>query len=59
MFIPTGWIHAVFTPEDSIVIGGNFIHGLNIDGQLEIYKLEIETSVPAKFRYFYTVYSNF
>lgn len=28
-FIPTGWIHAVFTPEDSLVFGGNFLHGLN------------------------------
>ena len=25
-FIPAGWIHAVYTPEDSIVFGGNFLH---------------------------------
>ncbi len=30
MIIPTGWIHAVYTPRDAIVIGGNFLHGLNI-----------------------------
>ncbi|KAI8819448.1 uncharacterized protein EV422DRAFT_113148 [Fimicolochytrium jonesii] len=53
MMIPTGWIHAVYTPEDSIVIGGNFLHGLNIDGQLNIYEIEKRTNVPAKFRYPY------
>jgi hypothetical protein len=29
LLIPTGWIHAVFTPVDSLVFGGNFLHGLN------------------------------
>ena len=51
MFIPTGWIHAVFTPSDSVVIGGNFLHGLNIRRQLSIYDIEVATGVPAKFRY--------
>ena len=50
MLIPTGWIHAVFTPKDSVVIGGNFLHGINIDGQLDVYDIEVATSVPAKFR---------
>jgi len=53
--IPTGWIHAVYTPVDSIVIGGNFLHGLNIKGQLDIYCLETRTRVPAKFRFPYFV----
>ena len=51
MFIPTGWIHAVFTPADSVVIGGNYLHGLNIRGQLAIYDIEVATGVPQKFRY--------
>ena len=34
-FIPTGWIHAVFTPIDSLVFGGNFLHSYNIPMQLE------------------------
>lgn len=25
LIIPAGWIHAVHTPEDSIVFGGNFL----------------------------------
>ena len=24
--IPSGWIHAVYTPTDSLVFGGNFVH---------------------------------
>lgn len=35
MLIPTGWIHAVLTPIDSLVFGGNFLHSLNIPMQLE------------------------
>lgn len=35
MFIPTGWIHAVLTPIDSLVFGGNFLHSLNIPMQLQ------------------------
>ena len=33
LVIPTGWIHAVYTPSDSVVLGGNFLHGLDIDLQ--------------------------
>ncbi|CAO3647473.1 unnamed protein product [Cunninghamella echinulata] len=53
MIIPTGWIHAVYTPEDALVIGGNFLHGLNIGTQLEIFDIEEATNVPAKFRFPY------
>lgn len=35
LFIPTGWIHAVLTPVDSVVFGGNFLHSLNIPLQLQ------------------------
>lgn len=34
MLVPTGWIHAVYTPVDSLVFGGNFLHSLNISMQL-------------------------
>ncbi|GAA6024700.1 hypothetical protein JCM10207_009224 [Rhodosporidiobolus poonsookiae] len=50
-FIPTGWIHAVYTPKDALVIGGNFLHSLNIPTQLRIYQIELATKVPRKFRY--------
>uniref|UniRef100_A0A665XG83 [histone H3]-dimethyl-L-lysine(36) demethylase n=1 Tax=Echeneis naucrates TaxID=173247 RepID=A0A665XG83_ECHNA len=49
--IPSGWIHAVYTPEDTLVFGGNFLHSFNIPMQLNIYSIEDRTRVPAKFRY--------
>ena len=51
LVIPTGWIHAVYTPVDSVVFGGNFLHGLDIFTMLEIYCLETRTRVPGRFRF--------
>uniref|UniRef100_A0A3B5RBN9 [histone H3]-dimethyl-L-lysine(36) demethylase n=1 Tax=Xiphophorus maculatus TaxID=8083 RepID=A0A3B5RBN9_XIPMA len=48
--IPSGWIHAVYTPVDSIVFGGNFLHSFNIPMQLNICNIEDRTRVPVKFR---------
>uniref|UniRef100_A0A8C9TKU6 [histone H3]-dimethyl-L-lysine(36) demethylase n=1 Tax=Scleropages formosus TaxID=113540 RepID=A0A8C9TKU6_SCLFO len=49
--IPSGWIHAVYTPVDTLVFGGNFLHSFNIPMQLHINTIEDRTRVPAKFRY--------
>ncbi|KAH9452531.1 hypothetical protein Pst134EB_016484 [Puccinia striiformis f. sp. tritici] len=51
MMIPTGWIHAVHTPVDSLIFGGNFLHSLNIPLQLRIHQIENNTKVPKKFRF--------
>ena len=51
MLIPSGWIHAVWTPEDSLVIGGNFLTRLNFGMQLRIAQVEKTTGVARKFRY--------
>ncbi|KAL8710801.1 MAG: hypothetical protein Q9220_004604 [cf. Caloplaca sp. 1 TL-2023] len=51
MLIPSGWIHAVWTPEDSLVIGGNFLTRLNYNMQLRIAQVEKATGVARKFRY--------
>jgi len=51
LVIPSGWIHAVYTPRDSLVFGGNFLHGLEIQKQLSINNLETRTRVPEKFRF--------
>ncbi|KAF7589097.1 JmjC domain-containing histone demethylation protein 1 [Aspergillus hancockii] len=51
MLIPSGWIHAVWTPKDSLVIGGNFLTRLNYGMQIKIAKIEKDTKVPRKFRY--------
>ncbi|KAK3101137.1 hypothetical protein FSP39_001225 [Pinctada imbricata] len=49
VFIPTGWIHAVFTPIDSLVFGGNFLHDFNIPLQLQVYEIEKRVKTPAKY----------
>ncbi|KAL6454816.1 JHD1 JmjC domain-containing histone demethylation protein 1 [Candida maltosa Xu316] len=49
--IPSGWIHAVHTPQDSIVIGGNYITIRDMKMQLKINDIEKITKVPTKFRF--------
>jgi hypothetical protein len=51
LLIPSGWIHAVYTPEDSLVFGGNFLHSFSIEKQLRIAQIEENTKVPHKFRF--------
>ncbi|KAK7689190.1 hypothetical protein QCA50_007881 [Cerrena zonata] len=51
MMIPTGWIHAVYTPKDTLVFGGNFLHSYNVATQLKVREIEIATHVPKKFRF--------
>ena len=46
-----GWIHAVYTPEDSLVLGGNFIHSFAVEKQLQVAHIEEITHVPQKFRF--------
>uniref|UniRef100_G3S5T7 Lysine demethylase 2B n=1 Tax=Gorilla gorilla gorilla TaxID=9595 RepID=G3S5T7_GORGO len=45
------WIHAVYTPVDSLVFGGNILHSFNVPMQLRIYEIEDRTRVQPKFRY--------
>uniref|UniRef100_T1IVH5 [histone H3]-dimethyl-L-lysine(36) demethylase n=1 Tax=Strigamia maritima TaxID=126957 RepID=T1IVH5_STRMM len=51
LFIPTGWIHSVFTPIESLVFGGNFLHDFNISLQFQIYELERRAKTPEKYRF--------
>ncbi|CAM9752746.1 unnamed protein product [Chrysoparadoxa australica] len=51
LIIPAGWIHAVFTPVDSLVFGGNFLHALTIPLQLEVHAMEVRTHVAEKFQF--------
>ncbi|KAF9807681.1 hypothetical protein IEO21_08118 [Rhodonia placenta] len=55
MIIPTGWIHAVHTPVDTLVFGGNFLHSYNVPTQLKVRDIEIATHVPKKFRFPYFI----
>ncbi|KAF2195200.1 hypothetical protein K469DRAFT_544639 [Zopfia rhizophila CBS 207.26] len=51
MLIPSGWIHAVWTPEDSLVIGGNFLTRIHYGMQIKVAEVEKNTKVAKKFRY--------
>ena len=51
LMIPSGWIHAVYTPKDSLVFGGNFLNSFNISMQLRISHLEEKLKVPNRFRF--------
>ena len=50
-FLPCGWIHAVYTPKNSLVFGGNFIHSFQWPMQLRVMELENRIHVPMKQRF--------
>jgi Jumonji helical domain/JmjC domain, hydroxylase len=51
LLIPSGWIHAVFTPCDSLVFGGNYLHSLSMGMQASIHAVEEACQVEQKFRF--------
>ena len=51
LFLPGGWFHAVSTPEDSIVIGGNFVCPLHFENILHVIEIEKKLKVKADFQY--------
>lgn len=51
LLIPAGWIHAVHTPVDSLVFGGNFLHTAAASLQLAVRALELRTRVDARAQY--------
>ena len=53
MFIPSGWIHAVYTPKDSLVFGGNFVHMHSLEMQLTIFRLEKKMRVGKDYKFPY------
>lgn len=53
MLIPSGWIHSVWTPENSLVIGGNFLTRMHYGMQIAVNEIEKNTNVARKFRYPY------
>lgn len=50
LFIPGGWIHAVLTPEDSSIVGGNFLHLPAARLQIQVAELEEQSGVKKQFR---------
>ncbi|XP_051975000.1 lysine-specific demethylase 7A-like isoform X2 [Xyrauchen texanus] len=53
VLLPTGWIHAVLTSQDSMAFGGNFLHNLNIAMQLRCYEMERRLKTPDLFKFPY------
>lgn len=51
MLIPAGWIHAVYTYEDTLVVGGNFLTDFDVGMHWRIEEMESATYVPRKFRF--------
>ncbi|QEU58023.1 Jhd1 [Kluyveromyces lactis] len=49
--IPCGYIHAVYTPEDSFIVGGNFLTLRDITTQLTVVEIEHQTKVPKRFTF--------
>ncbi|VDD82156.1 unnamed protein product [Mesocestoides corti] len=49
VLLPAGWIHAVYTPTDSLVFGGNFLTQLSIPLQLGVYHMEVKQGTSQRF----------
>ncbi|CDK25117.1 unnamed protein product [Kuraishia capsulata CBS 1993] len=51
LVLPSGWIHAVYTPVDSVVIGGNYLSSFSTETQLKVFEIEQATKVPERFKF--------
>lgn len=51
MLIPSGWLHSVYTPKNTLVVGGNFLTDWNVATQWKLVEIEEATKVPKKFRF--------
>ena len=51
LFLPSGWPHAVSTPEDSFVLGGNFLSSLDYGSIAHVYRSEVRLGVQPKFQF--------
>ena len=51
LYIPSGWIHAVYTLDDSLVIGGNFLTLVDIPMQISVSQMEWRMQTSTKYRY--------
>ncbi|PAA85415.1 hypothetical protein BOX15_Mlig013782g3, partial [Macrostomum lignano] len=49
--LPSGWIHAVYTPMDSLVFGGNFLHLHSVEMQIRIHEMEQRLATERRFQF--------
>ena len=50
LILPAGWIHCVYTPIDSMAIGGNYLHDLSIDLQIDCHMMDTRLEMDDKHR---------
>lgn len=50
VFIPAGWIYAVYTGMDSLMFGGKFLHSFSIQKQIRIAYVEESIRVSITLR---------
>jgi len=51
LFIPSGWIHAVFTVKDSLAFSGSFLHSFGMENQIKINYIEESLGVLDQHRF--------
>ena len=51
LLLPSMWIHSVYTKEDSIIIGGNYLNLLSLKTHLQAHQIEIATRVDEQFKF--------
>ena len=51
LFMPAGWIHAVFTPKDTVAFSGSFLHSFSIAKMLKVNYIEDSLAVAGKHRF--------
>jgi len=51
VFLPAGWIHAVFSVKDSIAFSGSFLHSFGIENQLKVNYIEESLGVMEMHRF--------
>ncbi|EGT58276.1 hypothetical protein CAEBREN_02051 [Caenorhabditis brenneri] len=49
-FMPGGWIHAVYTHEDSVAGSWNFFHAGCISRQLRVFRAEVNVEANSDYR---------
>ncbi|TMW68234.1 hypothetical protein Poli38472_007906 [Pythium oligandrum] len=51
ILLPSGWIHAVYTPEDSISFGGNFLSGYHMPMHMRCHTTECAQHIEGRFQF--------
>lgn len=51
LFVPSGWIYAVYTGEDALTVFGYFLHSYNMEMQLRVAELEKTIGIPERSKY--------